>query len=68
MSKKHPIYLIFFSSCFIPYINISFKNEFEFITVIGRCAPFKDALNGLGEYPGSMYMEFELTFENEGEY
>jgi hypothetical protein len=48
--------------------NISFKDEFEFITVIGRCAPFKDALNELGEYPGSMYMEFELTFENEGEY
>lgn len=48
--------------------TVTFENEFDFVTVKGRCAPFKEKTEALEiEYPGSIYQEFELTFNNEGE-
>lgn len=48
--------------------RVSFENEFEFITVKGRCAPYKESLELLEDYQGNVYLEFEIVFENEGEY
>ena len=45
--------------------RVSFENEFEFITVKGRCAPYKESLELLEDYQGNMYLEFEIVFENE---
>lgn len=48
--------------------TVTFENEFDFVTVKGRCSPFKEKTEALEiEYPGSVYAEFEFTFNNEGE-
>lgn len=48
--------------------TVTFENEFDYVTVKGRCSPFKEKTEALEiEYPGSIYQEFELTFNNEGE-
>ena len=48
--------------------EVTLENEFDFVTVKGRCSPFKEKTEALEiEYPGSVYAEFEFTFNNEGE-
>ena len=48
--------------------TVVFETEFDYVTVKGRCSPFKEKTEALEiEYLGSIYQEFELTFNNEGE-